>query len=144
MPGEQSCAHGWDLYKNTCYMHSAKGVKKSWKEADAYCRASNAQLVHLNSFDSPSFLKGLTKHLATNTNESRFWIAPTRGTHGNFRHNNKPGGNARSCSVFKSHKTGTADCTRGLPFICQRGMVLIGCVQFFWKYTGYSYYGSDK
>ena len=128
VPGEQSCADGWELHKTSCYMYSAPKVIKSWQAAEAYCKGSKAQLVHPKNREDLLFLKNLAK----NRSESMFWTALQRSSYGNFRR--RPGREAPQCNVFnkKRRTLGSTDCSKALPFICERGMrfILSYCYSF--------------
>ncbi|XP_068676743.1 hemicentin-1-like isoform X2 [Montipora foliosa] len=115
IPGETSCADGWNLHRNShaCYLYSARGVIKSWDDAKAYCKESNAQLAQLNNLDDFRFVS----KLANNRSESGFWFSSGRGAS-----DMRPSKQATRCSVFNKTK-GTpsrADCLRRRPFICER------------------------
>lgn len=119
--GEQSCAHGWNLHKNACYMYSARSIKKTWLEANTYCSDSKAQLARVsNKSHDLHFIRDLVK----NRTETSFWIAPPRGAHGNVRQHQSPnrGRQAIRCKALDKWKLTwkNADCETQLPFICQR------------------------
>ncbi|XP_068726577.1 uncharacterized protein [Montipora capricornis] len=114
VPGETSCADGWNLHRNSsaCYSYSARGIIGSWDYAKAYCKESNAQLAQPNNRDNFRFVS----ELANNRSESGFWLSS------GYLQDMRPSKQATRCSVFNKTK-GTpsrADCLRRRPFICER------------------------
>ncbi|XP_068677067.1 hemicentin-1-like [Montipora foliosa] len=120
VPGETSCADGWNLHRNSnaCYLYSARGMIRSWKDAKANCKESNAQLAQLNNPDDFRFVS----ELANNRSESGFWFSSGRGVRENNALDMRPSKQATGCSVFNKTKgtPSSADCLRRRPFICER------------------------
>lgn len=119
--GEPSCADGWELQKTSCYMYSAPKVTKSWRAAKAYCEGSKAQLVNPKNSEDIPFLSNLSK----NRSESTFWTELQRGSYGGLHR--RSGREAPRCSAFNKLKRQLSfkDCSRALPFICERGRKFI-------------------
>ena len=95
-------------------MYSAPKVTKVWQAAKAYCEDSKAQLVKTRN---PEDLL-LLSHLAKNRSESIFWTDQRRRSSGR---------KVSQCYVFdrKMQPRVLRDCSRTLPFICERGMRFI-------------------
>lgn len=114
VPGETSCADGWNLHRNSnvCYSYSARGVTRSWDDAKAYCNASNAQLAQLNKPDDFRFVS----ELSNNRSESGFWLSSS------YLQDMSLSKQATRCSVFNKTKgtLSSAHCSSKLPFICER------------------------
>lgn len=123
VPGEPSCAHGWSLYKNACYMHFPSSIgNKTWNEADSYCHGSKARLAQVSkNRHGINFIRDLVKH----RNESSFWISQARKVYGNLPRYQSPrrGRRPSQCTkITKMHTTLKYEyCKQTLPFICQRG-----------------------
>ncbi|KAJ7376012.1 Lymphocyte antigen 75 [Desmophyllum pertusum] len=109
-PGEPSCANGWNLYKNSCFMHSARSVTGTWDQAYVYCNGSSAQLAKVSgNSDALNFMSDLAKR----RNASNVWIGSSRGPRSRF---------LGQCATFDGHKRAwtKSKCTQVLPFICER------------------------
>ena len=119
-PGKSSCANGWSLYKNSCFMNSARTVLESWYKAYDYCNKSSARLAKVSSdTESLSFIGNLAKQV----NASSVWIGSRRGAHfrllGDNSHNPQSG-NSRCAKVHGTKRT-EGKCTEKLAFVCERG-----------------------
>lgn len=119
-PGEPSCANGWSLNKNSCFMNSARTVHESWYRAYDYCNKSSARLAKVSSdSESLDFIRDLAKQV----NASSVWIGSRKGAHfrllGDNSHNPQSG-NGRCAKIVGIRRT-LGKCTEKLPFICERG-----------------------
>lgn len=66
----QFCPRPWTRFKSYCYLVSS--LKKTWHEAQAFCKAKKGELVKINSAEENEFVLALARKKAPTVNQ--VWI----------------------------------------------------------------------